>query len=421
VGADTALAQIVALVQRAQGAKAPVARLADRVSAVFVPVVLAIAVLTFAGWVLIAGEPLQGLVAAVAVLIIACPCALGLATPTAILVGTGRGAQQGILIKGGEVLETSRRIDTILFDKTGTLTTGKMSLIDIVAADGERDLDLLTAAGAVEALSEHPIAQAIAAAARTRGRQPPATTGFRAIAGHGATATVGTDDVTVGRRKLMADRRLMGCTDLDAAAAALEREGRSAVFVGWGGRVRGVLAVADAVKPEAAAVVAALKGRKIAVVMITGDNTATADAVAVELGIDRVLSEVLPADKIDEVRRLQAQGRRVAMVGDGINDAPALVQADLGIAIGTGTDVAIESSDITLISGQLRGVVDAIDLSRMTLRVIHQNLGWAFAYNIAALPLAASGVLSPIIASAAMAFSSVSVVSNSLRLRRFGR
>ena len=421
VGADTALAQIVALVQRAQGAKAPVARLADQVSAVFVPVVLAIAALTFAGWALLAGDPLQGLVAAVAVLIIACPCALGLATPTAILVGTGRGAQQGILIKGGEVLETSRRIDTLLFDKTGTLTTGKMSLSDIVAADGERDLDLLTAAGAVEALSEHPIAQAIAAATRTRGLQPPAVTGFRAVAGHGATATVDGREVTVGRRKLMADRRLMGCTDVDAAATELEREGRSAVFVGWGGRVRGVLAVADTVKPDAAEVVGALKARGIEIAMITGDNTATADTVAAELGIDRVLSEVLPADKIDEVRRLQAEGRRVAIVGDGINDAPALVQADLGIAIGTGTDVAIESSDITLISGQLHGVVDAIDLSRRTLRVIHQNLGWAFAYNIAALPLAATGVLSPIIASAAMAFSSVSVVSNSLRLRRFGR
>jgi len=421
VGADTALAQIVRLVQQAQGAKAPVARLADRVSAVFVPIVLAIAALTFAGWALLASDPLAGLVAAVAVLIIACPCALGLATPTAILVGTGRGAQRGVLIKGGEVLENAKRIDTILFDKTGTLTHGQMTLIDIVPADGERDLDVLTVAGAVEALSEHPIASAIATTARDRGIELPDATDFRAIAGHGATATVNGRHVAIGRRALMAEQHLMGCTDLDAAAAELEQQGRTAVLVGWGGRVRGVLAVADTVKPEAAQTVAALKTRGIEVAMITGDNARTAHAIAAELGIDRVLAEVLPADKIEEVRRLQNEGRRVALVGDGINDAPALVQADLWIAIGTGTDVAIESSDITLISGRLGGVVDAIDLARRTLRVIYQNLGWAFGYNVAAIPLAAAGVLSPIIASAAMAFSSVSVVSNSLRLRRFGR
>ena len=421
VGADSALAQIVRLVEQAQGAKAPVARLADRVSAVFVPVVLAIAALTFAGWSLLGSDPLAGLVAAVAVLIIACPCALGLATPTAILVGTGRGAQRGVLIKGGEVLETSRRVDTILFDKTGTITTGKMTLVDIVPVDGEHDLQVLTAAGAVEALSEHPIARAIATVARERAIELPDATGFRALAGRGATATVDGREVWVGRRTLMAEQRLMGCTDLDAAAAQLEQDGRTAVFVGWERRVRGVLAVSDTVKPEATEVVAALKARGLEVAMITGDNARTAHAIAAELGIDRVLAEVLPADKIEEVRRLQADGRRVAMVGDGINDAPALVQADLGIAIGTGTDVAIESSDITLISGQLGGVVDAIDLARRTLRVIYQNLGWAFGYNVAAIPLAAAGILSPIIASAAMAFSSVSVVSNSLQLRRFGR
>ncbi len=421
VGDDTALAQIARLVEQAQGAKAPVARLADRVSAVFVPIVLVIAALTFAAWTILGGDALTGLTAAVAVLIVACPCALGLATPTAILVGTGRGAQRGVLIKGGEVLETSRRVDTILFDKTGTLTTGKMTLVDIIAADGESDDQLLASAGAVEALSEHPIARAIADAAAEHDVGSPQATDFRSVAGHGAIATVDGHSVAIGRRALMAEQRLMGCTDLDARAAELETVGRTAVLIGWEGRVRGVLAVADTVKPEAAETVAALKTRGLQVAMITGDNTATAHAIADELGIDRVLAEVLPADKIEEVRRLQGEGRRVAMVGDGINDAPALVQADLGIAIGTGTDVAIESSDITLLSGQLRGVLDAIDLSRRTLRVIHQNLGWAFGYNTLALPLAAAGILSPIIAGAAMAFSSVSVVSNSLRLRRFGR
>jgi len=420
VGDDTALAQIARLVEQAQGAKAPVARLADRVSAVFVPIVLVIAALTFAAWAILGGDPLAGLTASVAVLIVACPCALGLATPTAILVGTGRGAQRGVLIKGGEVLETSRRVDTILFDKTGTLTTGKMSLVDIIAGDGESGDELLAAAGAVEALSEHPIARAIADAADERDVGSPRATDFRSVAGHGAIAIVDGHSVAIGRRALMAEQRLMGCADLDTKAAELEAAGRTAVLIGWEGRVRGVLAVADTVKPEAADTVAALKTRGLQVAMITGDNAATAQAIAHELGIDRVLAEVLPADKIGEVRRLQGEGRRVAMVGDGINDAPALVQADLGIAIGTGTDVAIESSDITLLSGQLRGVLDAIDLSRRTLRVIHQNLGWAFGYNILALPLAAAGVLSPIIAGAAMAFSSVSVVSNSLRLRRFG-
>ena len=319
------------------------------------------------------------------------------------------------------MLETSRRIDTILFDKTGTLTRGKMTLVDAVAVEGQEGEVVLATAAAVEALSEHPIARAITSAANDRELEVLEATDFRAVAGHGAIATVNGRSVTVGRRALIAEQRLMGCTDLDEAAARLEAKGRTVVFVGWERRVRGVLAVADTVKPDAAQTITALKARGLQVAMITGDNAATSGVIADELGIDRVLAEVLPEDKIDEIRRLQGEGRRVAMVGDGINDAPALVQADLGIAIGTGTDVAIESSDITLLSGQLRGVVDAIDLARRTLRVIYQNLGWAFGYNILAIPLAATGVLSPIIAGGAMAFSSVSVVSNSLRLRRFGR
>ncbi len=420
VGSDTALAQIARLVEQAQGGKAPVQRLADRVSGVFVPVVLALALATFAAWAL-QGEPLGGLVAAVAVLIIACPCALGLATPTAIMVGTGRGAQRGVLIKGGEVLERSRRIDTVLLDKTGTVTRGEMALTDVYPLDGQDTRELLGRASAVEASSEHPIAAAIVAGARELGLAAQPAPAFESIAGRGAVADVAGDRVVVGRRALLAEHGLMGCADLDAAAQRLEAEGQTVVFAGWGGRVRGLLAVADTVKPNAREVVAALRARGLDVVLMTGDNERTARAVAGEVGIERVLAEVLPADKIAEVRRLQDDGRRVAMVGDGINDAPALAQADLGIAIGTGTDVAIESSDITLVSGNLEGVVYALDLSRRTLRTIYQNLGWAFGYNVAAIPLAALGVLTPIVASAAMAFSSVSVVSNSLRLRRFGR
>ncbi|MDP9387887.1 MAG: heavy metal translocating P-type ATPase [Actinomycetota bacterium] len=421
VGADTTLAQIVRLVEEAQGTKAPVQRLADRIAGVFVPAVLALALATFAGWWLLAGEPGDGLVAAVAVLIIACPCALGLATPTAIMVGTGRGAAMGVLIKGGEVLERSKRVDTVVFDKTGTLTKGEMALTDVVPGDGEDGQQLLALAAAVEDASEHPVGRAVVDAARQRATKRLAAEDFAAVAGHGVRGTVEGLVVHVGRRSLMHEAGLTLAPALEQEAERLEGEGKTAMFAGWEGCVRGVLAVADTMKDEAPAVVAELRSMGIDVVMITGDNRRTAASIAEKVGIEQVLSEVLPADKVGEVRRLQEEGRVVAMVGDGINDAPALVQADLGIAIGTGTDVAIESSDITLLSGDLHGVPTAIRLARRTFRTILQNLGWAFGYNVAALPLAVVGALNPIIAGAAMAFSSVSVVSNSLRLYRFRR
>jgi cation-transporting ATPase V/Cu+-exporting ATPase len=425
VGADSALAQIVRMVEEVQAGKAAVQRLADRISGIFVPVVMALALVTFGVWWLALGEPVQGLVAAVAVLIIACPCALGLATPTAIMVGTGRGADLGILIKSVETLERTRAVDVVVFDKTGTLTRGVMAVTDVVvAADGD-EATLLRRAGAVEADSEHPIGAAIAEAARERGGDLPPASDFEALAGHGVRGVVNDEGTTatvwVGRRKLMAEAGLVVAEHLEDEVARLESEGRTAVLAGWDGRARGVLAVADTVRDEAREVVATLHGLGIQVAMITGDNARTAQAIADEVGIDRVLAEVLPADKQSEVARLQAEGLVVAMVGDGVNDAPALVQADLGIAIGTGTDVAIESSDLTLLRGDLAGVPTAIALSRRTYRTILQNLFWAFAYNTAALPLAALGLLNPVIAGAAMAFSSVSVVGNSLRLRRFGR
>ncbi len=421
VGADTALAQIVKLVEDAQASKAPVQRLVDRISAVFVPVVLAIASLTFVAWATLGGDPVKGVVAAVAVLIIACPCALGLATPTAIMVGTGRGAELGVLIKSVEILERTRKITTIVFDKTGTLTKGHMALTDVEIAPGEDEAELVRRSGAVEADSEHPIGQALAAGARQRVGDLPGAAAFEAVAGHGVRADVEGATVWVGRRKLMAEGGLVLGEALEEAAVRLEREGKTAVFSGWDGEVRGVLAVADTLKDEAPAVVAKLHGLGLQVAMITGDNSRTAEAIAAQVGIDRVLAEVLPQDKVSEVARLQAEGQTVAMVGDGVNDAPALVKADLGVAIGTGTDVAIESSDITLMRGDLEGVVTAIQLSRRTYRTILQNLGWAFGYNVAAVPLAALGLLNPIIAGAAMAFSSVSVVTNALRLRRFGK
>jgi P-type Cu+ transporter len=419
VGADTALAQIAKLVTDAQTGKAPVQRLADRVSGVFVPVVIGIALATLGFWIG-AGEDLTfAFTAAVAVLIIACPCALGLATPTALLVGTGRGAQLGVLIKGPEVLESTRRVDTIVLDKTGTVTTGKMALIEVALADGEDRAQVLALAGALEDASEHPIAQAVATAAGEELGTLSPVEGFTNREGLGVEGVVDGHGVVVGKPALLADWAMHLTPDLDVPKADAERQGRTAIVVGWDGQARAVLVVADTVKPTSADAVASLKALGLRPVLLTGDNETTARAVAAEVGIDEVIAEVLPGDKADVVRRLQAEGRAVAMVGDGVNDAPALAQADLGLAIGTGTDVAIEASDLTLVSGDLRAAADAIRLSRSTLRTIKQNLGWAFGYNVAALPLAAAGLLNPLLAGLAMALSSLSVVANALRLRRF--
>jgi Cu+-exporting ATPase len=419
VGADTALAQIARLVTDAQSGKAPVQRLADRVSGVFVPVVIGLAIATLGFWIG-AGEDLSfAFTAAVAVLIIACPCALGLATPTALLVGTGRGAQLGLLIKGPEILESTRTVDTIVLDKTGTVTTGRMSLVDVVVADGEDRGEVLGVAGALEDASEHPIAQAIALAARDELGSLPTLERFANHEGLGVEGIVDGHGVQIGRPAFMTEWSLPIPAELDLARQGAEAQGRTAVVVAWDGAVRGLLVVADTVKATSAEAVRSLKALGMRPVLLTGDNEATARAVAAEVGIDEVIAEVLPADKAAVISRLQAEGRVVAMAGDGINDAPALAQADLGLAIGTGTDVAIEASDLTLVSGDLRAAADAIRLSRATLRTIKQNLGWAFGYNVAAIPLAAAGLLNPLIAGLAMAFSSVSVVANALRLRRF--
>ena len=429
VGSETALARIVKLVADAQGSRAPIQRLADRVAAIFVPIVLALAALTFLAWWAFGPEPsaLYALTSAVAVLVIACPCAMGLATPTAIMVATGRGAELGVLVKNATALELLDRVNTIVFDKTGTLTVGRLAVTDVITESGDAVAgdEALALAAAAEQGSEHPVGEAIVARAKERGLALPPISEFATVPGQGIDALAAAGRVLLGNRTLM-DARGIDIDALGARAGALAAQGKTAVYLALGGRALGVIAVADELKPEAPAAIGALAGRGLDVAMLTGDARPTAEAVAARAGITRVLAEVLPEDKAREIAALQAEGRRIAMVGDGINDAPALARADVGIAMGSGTDVAIEAADVTLVRGDLDGVVDAIDLSRRTIRIIKENLVWAFGYNVVLIPVAAGvlypvwGVLlSPILAGAAMAFSSVSVVTNSLRLKKW--
>ena len=414
VGSDTQLARMARMVEEAQHGKTQAQRLADRISGVFVPAVIALAVATLGFWLGTGAEPATAFTAAVAVLIVACPCALGLATPTALMVGTGRGAQLGILVRGPEVLEATRRIDTVVLDKTGTVTTGRLALVDVLVAEGEEPDAVRRLAGALEAASEHPIGRALAGAG-----PHAAVAGFRNLEGRGVRGTVDGHDVLVGRPELLADEGFVVAHELRSAVGSAHARGRTAVLAGWDGRARGVLEVADTVKEGSAEAVRRLRGLGLEPVLLTGDHEQVARAVAAEVGIDEVIAGVLPEGKVAAVRDLQAQGRVVAMVGDGVNDAAALATSDLGIAMGTGTDAAIAASDLTLVRGDLRVAADAVRLARRTLSTIRGNLFWAFAYNIAALPIAAAGLLTPMLAGAAMALSSVFVVTNSLRLRSF--